>query len=164
MVGELLFLFRSLHGILTSSGTAGAVVVWLIRYKPALFGFLFLLLLLSNWLVKYEHKPTSPEPQKEEAEKPKTPAAHPNHGKAMNLKEVQRIHACFALQDKILERLLFSEMKVKVLENQMFFLWNKMNQHRRSSGHGKFPTRKHRKRRCESVFSITDCTSSSPAR
>lgn len=37
----------------------------------------------------------------------------------MSMKEVKRLHACFALQDKILERLLFSEMKLKVLENQM---------------------------------------------
>jgi uncharacterized membrane protein YphA (DoxX/SURF4 family) len=56
MLGELIFLFRSFHGILASSGTLGAAVAWLIGYKPALFGFLFLLLLLSNWLVKHELK------------------------------------------------------------------------------------------------------------
>lgn len=38
-------------------------MAWLISYKPALFGFLFLLLLLSNWLVKHELKPTLQEPQ-----------------------------------------------------------------------------------------------------
>lgn len=55
-------LFRYLHGILASSGTVGALAAWLLSYKPALFGFLFLLLLLSNWLVKHELKPTPPEP------------------------------------------------------------------------------------------------------
>lgn len=49
--------------MLASSGTIGALVAWLISYKPALFGFLFLLLLLSNWLVKYELKLTPAEPQ-----------------------------------------------------------------------------------------------------
>lgn len=63
MLAELVFLFRSLHGILASAGTVGAVAAWLMSYKPALFGFLFLLLLLSNWLVKCEHKLTLPEPQ-----------------------------------------------------------------------------------------------------
>uniref|UniRef100_A0A8C9DFK3 Testis expressed 46 n=1 Tax=Prolemur simus TaxID=1328070 RepID=A0A8C9DFK3_PROSS len=129
MLGELIFLFRSLHGILASSGTIGAVAAWLINYKPALFGFLLLLLLLTNWLVKYEHKLTPSEPQ----------------------------------QDKVLERLLFNEMKLKVLENQMFIIWNKMNRHRRSSRHRNFPTRRHRMRRQELTFStLSDCTSNSP--
>ncbi|XP_006924601.1 testis-expressed protein 46 [Pteropus alecto] len=128
-MGELMSLFRNLQGILDSSGTIGALVAWLISYKPVLFGFLFLLLLLSNWLVKHEVKPTPPEPK----------------------------------QDKILERLMFSEMKLKVLENQMFIVWNKMNHHKRSSGRRAFPMRKHRLRRHESIFSIfSDCTSNSP--
>lgn len=63
MLGELMSLFKNLHGIFASSGTTGALMAWLISYKPALFGFLFLLLLLSNWLVKYEFKPTPQEPQ-----------------------------------------------------------------------------------------------------
>ncbi|XP_025212807.1 testis-expressed protein 46 isoform X2 [Theropithecus gelada] len=130
MLAELVFLFRSLHGILASTGTVGAVAAWLMSYKPALFGFLFLLLLLSNWLVKCEHKLTLPEPQ----------------------------------QDKIFQRLLFSEMKLKVLENQMFIIWNKMNHHRRSSRHGNFPMKKHRMRRHESICpTLSDCTSSSPS-
>lgn len=54
MLGELMFLLRSFHGFLASSGTIGAVLAWLLSSKPALFGFLFLLLLLSNWLVKHE--------------------------------------------------------------------------------------------------------------
>nr|XP_012415824.1 PREDICTED: uncharacterized protein C1orf234 homolog [Odobenus rosmarus divergens] len=129
MLGELMSLFRNLHGILASSGTIGALVAWLISYKPALFGFLFLLLLLSNWLVKHELKPTPPEP----------------------------------LQDKVLERLMFSEMKLKVLENQMFIVWNRMSHHKRSSRQRTFPMRKHRIRRHDSVFSIiSDCTSNSP--
>ncbi|XP_045441171.1 testis-expressed protein 46 [Pipistrellus kuhlii] len=101
----------------------------MISYKPALFGFLFLLLLLSNWLVKYEFKFTPTEPQ----------------------------------QDKILERLMFSEMKLKVLENQMFIVWNKMNHHKRSSRQQMFAARKHRSRRPDSAFSgYSECTSNSP--
>ncbi|XP_061005119.1 testis-expressed protein 46 [Dama dama] len=120
---------ESLHGMLASSGTIGALMAWLISYKPALFGFLFLLLLLSNWLVKHELKPTPQEPQ----------------------------------QDKILERLMFSEMKLKVLENQMFIVWNRMNHHKQSSRRRTFPAGKHRMRRRESLFSIlSDCTSNSP--
>lgn len=64
MLGELLFLFRSLRGVLASSGITGALVVWLMNYKPILFGFLFLLLLLSNWLLKYEPGSTPSGPQK----------------------------------------------------------------------------------------------------
>ncbi|XP_036685016.1 testis-expressed protein 46 [Balaenoptera musculus] len=129
MLGELMSLFRNLHGTLASSGTIGVLMAWLISYKPALLGFLFLLLLLSNWLVKYELKLTPPEPQ----------------------------------QDKILERLMFSEMKLKVLENQMFIVWNRMNHHKRSSQQRTFPAEKHRMRRRESMFSIiSDCTSNSP--
>ncbi|XP_022370103.1 testis-expressed protein 46 [Lutra lutra] len=162
MLGEIMSLFRYLHGILASSGTVGALVAWLIGYKPALFGFLFLLLLLSNWLVKHELKPTPPEPPKEEAEKPKPPEVKPN-SHVLNTKEVERLHACFALQDKVLERLMFSEMKLKVLENQMFIVWNRMSHHKRSSRQRTFPMRKHRVRRHDSVFSIiSDCTSNSP--
>ncbi|XP_010955691.1 testis-expressed protein 46 [Camelus bactrianus] len=129
MLGELMSLFRNLHGILASSGTIGALIAWLISYKPALFGFLFLLLLLSNWLVKYELKRTPSEPQ----------------------------------QDKILERLLFTEMKLKVLENQMFIVWNGMNHHKRPSRRRTFLAGKHRLRRRESILSIlSDCTSNSP--
>ncbi|XP_007175239.1 testis-expressed protein 46 [Balaenoptera acutorostrata] len=129
MLGELISLFRNLHGTLASSGTIGMLMAWLISYKPALFGFLFLLLLLSNWLVKYELKLTPPEPQ----------------------------------QNKILERLMFSEMKLKVLENQMFIVWNRMNHHKRSSRQRTFPAGEHRMRRRESMFSIiSDCTSNSP--
>lgn len=56
-------LFRNVYEILDSSGAIGTLVAWLISYKPALFGFLFLLLLLSNWLVKHELKHTPSEPQ-----------------------------------------------------------------------------------------------------
>ncbi|KAG3282381.1 testis-expressed protein 46 [Callospermophilus lateralis] len=129
MLGELMLVFRNFLAILASSGTLGALVAWLISYKPVLFGFLFLLLLLSNWLVKYELKPTSSE----------------------------------NCQDKILERLLFSELKLKVLENQMFIIWNKLNHPKRSSRHRNFPTKKDKTRRHESTFSIlSDCTSNSP--
>ncbi|KAM5248676.1 testis-expressed protein 46 [Ctenodactylus gundi] len=118
----------SLHETSASSGMIGAVVTWLVNYKPALFGFLFLLLLLSNWLVKYEFKAT--------------PSGSP--------------------KDKILERLLFSEMKLKVLENQMFILWNKMNHSRRSGRHRRFLKKKHPLRSHESMFIVSDCTSTSP--
>ncbi|XP_053431493.1 testis-expressed protein 46 [Nycticebus coucang] len=161
MLGELIFLSRSLHGLLTSSGTMGAVVAWLISYKPVLFGFLLLLLLLSNWLVKREHKSTLSE---EEAEKLKASDNCANNAiKYRGKKEVERMSACFALQDKVYERLLVSEMKLKVLENQMFIIWNKMNRHRRSSRHRNFPTRRHRMRRHELTCStLSDCTSNYP--
>nr|KAF6383875.1 testis expressed 46 [Pipistrellus kuhlii] len=168
MLGDLMSFFRTLHEILDSSGTVGALVAWMISYKPALFGFLFLLLLLSNWLVKYEFKFTPTEPQQENTEKRKTPEAEFNgncngNGNAMNTREVERLHACFALQDKILERLMFSEMKLKVLENQMFIVWNKMNHHKRSSRQQMFAARKHRSRRPDSAFSgYSECTSNSP--
>uniref|UniRef100_A0A8C6DHQ9 Testis expressed 46 n=1 Tax=Moschus moschiferus TaxID=68415 RepID=A0A8C6DHQ9_MOSMO len=162
MLGDLMSLLRSLHGILASSGTTGALMAWLISYKPAVFGFLFLLLLLSNWLVKHELKPTPQEPQKEEAVQSKTCEAKTN-GTCLNTKEVERLHACFALQDKILERLMFSEMKLKVLENQMFIVWNRMNHRKQSSRRRTFPAGKHRTRRRESLCSIlSDCTSNSP--
>lgn len=80
----------------------------------------------------------------------------------MSMREIERLHACFALQDKILERLMFSEMKLKVLENQMFVVWNKMNHYRRSSCQ-RLPVGKHRLRRQESIVStFTECTSNSP--
>ncbi|XP_062046030.1 testis-expressed protein 46 [Lepus europaeus] len=162
MLGELLFLLRGLHGVLASSSIMGALVVWLMNYKPVLFGFLFLLLLLSNWLVKYEPKP-APSGCRKEAEKAKTPDASPTNT-TMSPKELERLQACFALQDKLLERLLCSEMKLKVLENQMFVLWNKMSRHRRSGRHRQFPSRRHRRRRHGSTVStLSDCTSISLA-
>nr|KAF6445355.1 testis expressed 46 [Molossus molossus] len=98
----------------------------------------------------------------EKSEKQKTPEAKPNCN-FMNMKEVERLHACFALQDKILERLMFCEMKLKVLENQMFIVWNKMNHHKRSKCQRTFPTGKHRSRKQDSIFSIfSECTSNSP--
>nr|XP_019566838.1 PREDICTED: uncharacterized protein C1orf234 homolog [Rhinolophus sinicus] len=129
MLGELVSLFKHLYGILDSSGAIGTLVAWMISYKPALFGFLFLLLLLSNWLVKHELKLIPSEPQ----------------------------------QDKILERLMFCEMKLKVLENQMFIVWNKMNCYKRSSRQQTFAAGKRQLRRQESIFSIfSNCTSNSP--
>lgn len=81
----------------------------------------------------------------------------------MNTKEVEKLHACFALQDKILERLMFCEMKLKVLENQMFIVWNKMNCYKRSSRQQTFAAGKRQLRRQESIFSIfSNCTSNSP--
>ncbi|XP_012577546.1 PREDICTED: uncharacterized protein C1orf234 homolog [Condylura cristata] len=107
--------------MLASSGTIGALIAGLISYKPILFAILFLLLLLSNWLVKHEFRPAPPEPQ----------------------------------QDKILERLVFSEMKLKVLENQMFILWNRMNHHKGSGRRRTYPLKRCSLRRHESIFSIS---------
>ncbi|XP_012383325.1 testis-expressed protein 46 [Dasypus novemcinctus] len=162
MMGALMSLFRSVHGILVSSGSMGVALAWLMGYKPALFGFLFLLLLFSNWLVKYEIRPIATETQQEEAASPDTPEANPK-GTVMNSREIEKIHACFALQDKILERLLFSEMKLKVLENQMFIVWNKMNRCKRSSRHRTFSMGRHRMRKYESMFStFSECSTNSP--
>jgi hypothetical protein len=98
----------------------------------------------------------------EEDEKLKTCEVSPNH-KVMGMKDTERIQACFALQDKVLERLLFSEMKLQVLENQMFLMWNKMNHPRWSSRHWNCLRRKRKMRRPESIFStISDCTSNAP--
>ncbi|XP_012787039.2 testis-expressed protein 46 [Sorex araneus] len=120
---------RYLHEILASSGSIGALMAWLVSYKPTLFGFLFLLLLLSNWLVKYELKPPPPEPEPEQ----------------------------------ILERLLFSEMKLKVLENQMFIVWNRMNHCKKPNRRRTLSRGKLRPKRRESVFStFSDYTSISP--
>ncbi|XP_075419487.1 testis-expressed protein 46 [Tenrec ecaudatus] len=113
-------LFRSVQEILASSGSMGTMIAWLISYKPALFGFLFLLLLLSNWLVKYDRRLTPPRRS----------------------------------QDKLLERLVFSEMKLKVLENQMFIVWNKMNHHRRPGRRRALSLRKQKMKRHESICSI----------
>ncbi|XP_035881403.1 testis-expressed protein 46 [Phyllostomus discolor] len=129
MLEELISLLRNLHDILDSSGAIGALVAWLISYKPALFGFLFFLLLLSNWLVKHELKPTPPKSQ----------------------------------QDKILERLMVSEMKLKVLENQMFILWNKLSRQDRWSRRRALPAgQQHRLRERESISIFSECTSHSP--
>ena len=81
----------------------------------------------------------------------------------MNGRELERLHACFALQDKILERLMVSEMKLKVLENQMFILWNKMNHRNRWSRRRALPAGQHRPRGHASVLStFSECTSHSP--
>lgn len=81
----------------------------------------------------------------------------------MNTKEVEKLYACFARQDKILERLMFCEMKLKVLENQMFIVWNKMSCYKRPSRQQTFATGKRRLRRQKSIFSIfSNCTSNSP--
>nr|XP_042128041.1 testis-expressed protein 46 isoform X2 [Peromyscus maniculatus bairdii] len=154
MLGELMFLLRSFHGFLASSGTIGAVLAWLLSSKPALFGFLFLLLLLSNWLVKHELSRAPFQPQTEVAEPTAVaPLLFPNDT-AMNNKELEKMNACFALQDKVLERLLFSEMKLNVLENQMFIIWNKMSRRRRwTSRRRNFSRRPLRTRRNDSTFS-----------
>ncbi|KAK7804203.1 hypothetical protein U0070_019425, partial [Myodes glareolus] len=96
-----------------------AILAWLISFKPALFGFLFLLLLLSNWLVKHELNQAP----------------------------------CQPLTEKVLQRLLFSEMKLKALENQMFIIWNKLNRRRWHSRHQNFSRRRYRQRRNGSAFS-----------
>ncbi|XP_052571686.1 testis-expressed protein 46 [Peromyscus californicus insignis] len=155
MLGELIFLLRSFHGFLASSGAIGAVLAWLLSSKPALFGFLFLLLLLSNWLVKHELNRAPSQPQMVAEPTAAVPEVIPNDN-AMNNRELEKMNACFALQDKVLERLLFSEMKLNVLENQMFIIWNKMSRRRRlrwSSRRRNFSRRRLRTRRHDSPFS-----------
>ncbi|XP_038188427.1 testis-expressed protein 46 [Arvicola amphibius] len=151
MVGDLIFFLRSFHGFLASSGTVGAILAWLISFKPALFGFLFLLLLLSNWLVKHELTQAPCQPPTEVAEKTTAPEVSPN---CVTDRELEKMNVCFALQDKVLERLLFSEMKLKALENQMFIIWNKLNHRRWQSRHRNFSRRWYRKKRNDSTFSI----------
>lgn len=82
----------------------------------------------------------------------------------MNVRQIERLHACLALQDKILERLMVSEMKLKVLESQMFILWNKLSRRPRGSGCRALPAgQRHRPRGRESVGStFSECTSQSP--
>ncbi|XP_012976716.1 testis-expressed protein 46 [Mesocricetus auratus] len=163
MLGNLIFLLRHFHGFLASSGTIGAVLARLISFKPALFGFLFLLLLLSNWMVKHELSQAPTQPQMEVAEK-MAPEVNPKV-MAMNKRELEKMNACFALQDKVLERLLFSEMKLKALENQMFIIWNKMSRRRRrNSRHWDFSRRQHRTRRNGSTFStISNYATNTPS-
>ncbi|XP_021487131.1 testis-expressed protein 46 [Meriones unguiculatus] len=162
MLGELLFLLRSSHGFLASSGSIGAVLAWLISFKPILFGFLFLLLLLSNWLVKYEFNQGPFQTQKE-VQIALAPDVNLKDI-SMNKKDLQKMSACFALQNKLLERLLFSEMKLKDLESQMLVIWNKMNRrHRWNSRHRNFSRRRHRTRRNDSTCStISNCTTFTP--
>ncbi|XP_021017144.1 testis-expressed protein 46 [Mus caroli] len=161
MLGELIFLLRSLHGFLASSGPIGAVLAWLLSFKPILFAFLLLLLLLSNWLVKQEHN-LAPSPPQEEAETTTAPEVHPKNN-VKNKEELEKINACFALQDKVLERLMFSEMKLKALENQVFVIWNKINRRRWNSRQRNFSRRRHRSRRQDSTFStLSKCTTITP--
>ncbi|XP_052031666.1 testis-expressed protein 46 [Apodemus sylvaticus] len=161
MLGELIFLLRSFHGFLASSGPIGALLAWLISFKPLLFAFLLLLLLLSNWLVKQEHN-WAPSPPQEEAETAKAPEVHPNNT-VSNKEELEKINACVALQDKVLERLMLSEMKLKALENQVFVIWNKINRRRWNSRQQNFSRRRHRSRRNDSAFStMSKCTTITP--
>ncbi|NP_001386301.1 testis-expressed protein 46 [Rattus norvegicus] len=156
MLGELIFLLRSFHGFLASSGTIGAILAWLISFKPVLFAFLLLLLLLSNWLVKQENSWALSPPQ-EEAETTMAPEVHPNK------EALEKMNACLALQNKVLERLLLSEMKLKALENQMFIIWNKLNRRRWNSGQRNFSRRRRRSRRNDSAFStVSKCTTITP--
>uniref|UniRef100_A0A8C2MZQ0 Testis expressed 46 n=1 Tax=Cricetulus griseus TaxID=10029 RepID=A0A8C2MZQ0_CRIGR len=151
MLGDLIYLLRSFYGFLASSGTIGAVLAWLISFKPALFGFLFLLLLLSNWMVKHELSQAPSKPQMV-AEKP-APEVNPKDVTTNN-KEFEKVNNCFALHGKVLERLLFSEMKLKVLENQMFIIWNKMSRRGRwTSRHRNHSRRRHWARRNGSTYS-----------
>nr|XP_048299081.1 testis-expressed protein 46 isoform X2 [Myodes glareolus] len=150
MLGDLIFFLRSFHGFLASSGTIGAILAWLISFKPALFGFLFLLLLLSNWLVKHELNQAPCQPLTV-AEQTTAPEVNPNY--ATDKRELEKMNVCFALQEKVLQRLLFSEMKLKALENQMFIIWNKLNRRRWHSRHQNFSRRRYRQRRNGSAFS-----------
>ncbi|XP_007656918.1 testis-expressed protein 46 [Ornithorhynchus anatinus] len=134
-----------------------AIISYLFHYKALILGLLFFLLLLSNWMVKYEASMPvevqsakgSPSPEKGHLELSKTPKEQgpPPSPAALTPREVDKVHACFALQDKILERLIFNEMKLKVLENQMLVVWNQMDRKsgrpRRSPCPGKPSSRRH---------------------
>ncbi|XP_011248629.1 testis-expressed protein 46 isoform X1 [Mus musculus] len=99
---------------------------------------------------------------KEEAETTTAPEVHPKNN-VKNKEELEKINACFALQDKVLERLMFSEMKLKALENQVFVIWNKINRRRWSSRQRNFSRRRHRSRRHDSTFStLSKCTTVTP--
>nr|XP_020838631.1 uncharacterized protein C1orf234 homolog isoform X2 [Phascolarctos cinereus] len=73
----------------------------------------------------------------------------------LTAKEVDKMYACFAVQDKLMERLMLNEMKLKVLENQMFIIWNKMNRRKRSCTRYKIPSsaKYHCRRNCISSAS-----------
>ncbi|XP_038613881.1 testis-expressed protein 46 [Tachyglossus aculeatus] len=121
---------------LTGVDWTEAFISYLFHHKALILGLLFFLLLLSNWMVKYEAGlPAEAQPTKGSRspkghlELPKTPleSGSPPRPATLTPREVDKVHACFALQDKILERLIFNEMKLRVLENQMLVVWNQMD-------------------------------------
>ncbi|XP_036599633.1 testis-expressed protein 46 [Trichosurus vulpecula] len=107
------------------------IIAWLLNYKPILLVVLLVLLLLSNWLVKQEVWPNRMKHEMEYIENPKVSECTTSNA-IITAKEIDKMHACFAVQDKLMERLMFNEMKLKVLENQMFIVWNKMNRRKKS--------------------------------
>ncbi|XP_072465340.1 testis-expressed protein 46 isoform X2 [Notamacropus eugenii] len=113
------------------SNSLWIVITWLLNYKPILLVVLVTLLLLSNWMVKQEVWPNRMKHETEYIENPKVSECATG-STILTAKEVDKMHACFAVQDKLMERLMFNEMKLKVLENQMFIVWNKMNRRKRS--------------------------------
>ncbi|XP_068935018.1 testis-expressed protein 46 [Petaurus breviceps papuanus] len=115
-----------------TANSLGTVFNWLLNYKPILLAVLVVLLLLSNWLVKQEVWPNRMKHETEYTENPKVSQCLASSA-ALTTKEIDKMRACFAVQDKLMERLMFNEMKLKVLENQMFIVWNKMNRRQRSS-------------------------------
>ncbi|XP_051847344.1 testis-expressed protein 46 isoform X2 [Antechinus flavipes] len=108
------------------SDSIWTIIVWLLNYKPILLLVLIVLLSFSNWLVKQEVWSNRMKHETEYVENPKVSECS-NGSAILTAKEVDKMHACFAVQDKLMERLMFNEMKLKVLENQMFIVWNKMN-------------------------------------
>ncbi|XP_074153732.1 testis-expressed protein 46 isoform X2 [Sminthopsis crassicaudata] len=108
------------------SDSIWTIIVWLLNYKPILLLVLIVLLSFSNWLVKQDVWSNRTKHETEYVENPKVSECS-NGSAILTAKEVDKMHACFAVQDKLMERLMFNEMKLKVLENQMFIVWNKMN-------------------------------------
>ncbi|XP_031818497.1 testis-expressed protein 46 isoform X2 [Sarcophilus harrisii] len=108
------------------SDSIWTIIIWLLNYKPILLLVLIVLLSFSNWLVKQEVWSNRMKHETEYVENPKVSECS-NGSAILTAKEVDKMHACFAVQDKLMERLMFNEMKLKVLENQMFIVWNKMN-------------------------------------
>ncbi|XP_020838634.1 testis-expressed protein 46 isoform X3 [Phascolarctos cinereus] len=136
------------------SNSMWTVINWLLSYKPILLLLLVILLLLSNWLVKREVWPNKMKHETEYIENPKASECLTTNA-VLTAKEVDKMYACFAVQDKLMERLMLNEMKLKVLENQMFIIWNKMNRRKRSCTRYKIPSsaKYHCRRNCISSAS-----------
>ncbi|XP_007491266.1 testis-expressed protein 46 isoform X2 [Monodelphis domestica] len=165
-----------------TSSTLWTIITWMLNHKPILLVILVLLLLLSNWLVKQEEKtqrravPYWEQTQREHdsTRRYQRPCSSGNEyieaplvsegvtsSAILTAKEIDKMHACFAVQDKLMERLMFNEMKLKVLENQMFIVWNKMNRRKRSC-HNRAPSPgKHLRRHGNGFSSASGLSSNS---
>ncbi|XP_007491267.1 testis-expressed protein 46 isoform X3 [Monodelphis domestica] len=143
-----------------TSSTLWTIITWMLNHKPILLVILVLLLLLSNWLVKQEVWSNKMKGHPEYIEAPLVSEGVTSSA-ILTAKEIDKMHACFAVQDKLMERLMFNEMKLKVLENQMFIVWNKMNRRKRSC-HNRAPSPgKHLRRHGNGFSSASGLSSNS---